>query len=685
MRRFNYFNSINKEYEDRYLNSLEKINKIEVETSSKGDYYSYFNSACNYIYFMDKLSQDLCDDYFENTTFEELKAVNQQLYKHVLGTAYEDSYANPEICVQLFGKEIGQSLCCLYTKIMNYIPLVIENQLAPIVLTNELFIQVYEAISKEDAKQIKQLIYAEAMEDMDLKVEASILRKFDPLYNCYSKILMESELTDLRYLFKYGMYIGENEIKTALYMNSLSEEKINKMANVFTEGFERGYLNGNKEMPLSEKRSINLAYPIGFERVIRKAADNFAKLDLKPLVYTDPFTAARPRLISTKPSHQYSYDHRFDEALYYCKEYTDAYEKSYANSLEKHKDLLKVMAGPAVQESFGEEPFTPKSKSDSISYNDEQTELKNAHTTNINKNFKKYLPSSATSFVIITYPVPEIGDRYEEIFDEIIKVNTLDNDVYDRIHKIMIDTLDLGDFVHVVGKGENKTDILVKLHPLTNPEKETNFENCTADVNIPVGEVFTSPLLTGTNGIIHVSQVYLNDLKYENFEMTFKDGMIDAYTCSNFDNEEENKKFIHENLLHPHKTLPLGEFAIGTNTIAYVMAKKYNINHVLPILIAEKTGPHFAIGDTCFSWSEDQFVCNSDGKEIIARDNEKSLKRKTDISQAYTYKHTDVTIPYDELELIEVITKKNEKIVILQDGRFVLPGTQLLNEAFHNE
>ena len=45
-----------------------------------------------------------------------------------------------------------------------------------------------------------------------------------------------------------------------------------------------------------------------------------------------------------------------------------------------------------------------------------------------------------------------------------------------------------GEFVHVKGKGTNKTDIMVKMHELKNPEKETNFENCVADVNIPVGE-----------------------------------------------------------------------------------------------------------------------------------------------------------------------------------------------------
>ena len=53
--------------------------------------------------------------------------------------------------------------------------------------------------------------------------------------------------------------------------------------------------------------------------------------------------------------------------------------------------------------------------------------------------------------------------------------------------------------------------------------------------------------------------------------------MIESYTCSNFEDEEENEKYIYDNILHNHPTLPIGEFAIGTNTTAYVAGKKYNI------------------------------------------------------------------------------------------------------------
>ena len=125
-----------------------------------------------------------------------------------------------------------------------------------------------------------------------------------------------------------------------------------------------------------------------------------------------------------------------------------------------------------------------------------------------------------------------------------------------------------------------------------------------------------------------------------------------------------------------------GEFAIGTNTTAYVVAQKYGIEDKLPILIAEKMGPHFAVGDTCYSWSEDVKVYNPNGKEIVARDNEVSILRKSDVAKAYFGCHTDITIPYDELGSIVVEREDGTMTEILRDGRFVLPGTLELNEAF---
>ena len=67
-------------------------------------------------------------------------------------------------------------------------------------------------------------------------------------------------------------------------------------------------------------------------------------------------------------------------------------------------------------------------------------------------------------------------------------------------------------------------------------------------------------------------------------------------------------------------------------------------------------------------------------KEITAKDNEKTINRKTNPSEAYTNCHTDITLPYESLGFISAITKDGKKIDVIKDGRFVIAGTEELNK-----
>ena len=335
-------------------------------------------------------------------------------------------------------------------------------------------------------------------------------------------------------------------------------------------------------------------------------------------------------------------------------------------------------------EIFGETPFEPAACPEAYKLADRQQENQVLLYSKSGQMTNEYIKGEERSFTIIAFPVPDIGDKFEEIFRETVKINTLDYRTWQRIQQCMIDVLDTGEKVHITGSGENRTDLYVALASVKDPAHETVFENCVADVNIPVGEVFTSPVLEGTNGVLHVSKVYLNELQYRDLEIIFSNGMVSEYNCANFDRDLENKAYIHDNVLYKHPTLPLGEFAIGTNTTAYITARKYGIEDKMPILIAEKMGPHFAVGDTCYSWCEDIKVYNPNGKEIIARDNSVSIRRKEDVSKAYFHCHTDITIPYEELGSITVVTKDKKEIVLLENGKFVLPGTEILNEPLKN-
>ena len=378
---------------------------------------------------------------------------------------------------------------------------------------------------------------------------------------------------------------------------------------------------------------------------------------------------------------QFDYDHKDDKAFYFDKSFVERRLEVVRDTYEKHKELAAVFGGPAVVEVFGEEPFSPVNKPENARYSEKQNKLNVYQAAEAGKITNTYIPGESYSFTIIAYPLPAIGKDFQEIFAKTVELNTLDYTLYQNVQQAIIDVLDRGEKVHITGRGDNRTDLTVALHPLKDPEKETIFENCVADVNIPVGEVFTSPVLEGTNGVLHVTQVYLGELCYKDLEITFKDGMIASYNCSNFDTREENQKYVKDNVLHHHDTLPMGEFAIGTNTVAYRMARDYRIADKLPILIAEKTGPHFAVGDTCYSHAEEVPMYNANGKEVVARDNSISVLRDSDPAKAYFNCHTDITIPYDELGDITVLCKDGEKLPIIQGGRFVVSGTEVLNQA----
>lgn len=547
-------------------------------------------------------------------------------------------------------------------------------RLEEVVLQMELFTQIYnyfEDVEQLEYDNVYETVYSYEKDNTEIFTDLMIEDRINPDNKFAVDIVMNSDLNDLRYLYKYGEHVGFNELKMAEFLNSLSQEEIDRLAKVYTEGYRIGFINTGKD--ISKKGTVDIRYSLGFERIIRSAIFNFKKMGLEPVIYQVGYT-------TTSPNRQYAYDHRYDDALYLDKAYIKRKLEVSRHAYESRKQLAGKMAGPAVIEIFGETPFEPENKKQAYALSEEQQKLKSEYITEYQTMVQEYIKGDERSFTIIAFPIPEFGDDFEQMFKETVKINTLDSEIYGKVQQNIIDALDQAEYVKVLGKGDNKTNMKVQMHDLKNPLKETNFENCLADVNIPLGEVFTSPKLKGTEGILHVSQVYLNDLKYNDLQITFEDGKIKDYTCKNFDTEEENKKFIRQNVMFNHETLPIGEFAIGTNTTAYMVAKKYHVVYKLPILIVEKMGPHFAVGDTCYSFEEDIKTYNPDGKEIVARENEVSALRKTDIKKAYFGCHTDITMPYDELGEITAVRKDGSEITIIKDGRFVLEGTELLNE-----
>lgn len=672
---------------ERYELTIERIRSIKKEETVAEKYRDYFRRVAEFILAIDGIRQRLLTKPNATCTLEELQRENEEIYGDVTNDNYESSFANPTYAVSKMGDVIGQALSFLYTEIRSEIPYVYEGRLEPLVICNELFVEIYncfEGVEEPDYEELRNILYWYASDYCDVYVAERIEEQLNPDCSFATDIIMKSDLSDLRYLYHYGEYISKNEWETAKHLNSLSDEVVERMAEVYTEGYRKGFeLAG---IDLSKKSVVNIRYQLGFERVVKRAIERFAAMGLRPSIYrvaTNAVTRGTSRKIGYcggSPNKQYEYDHQNDKGLFLDKKFLERKLDVMKNTYEQFKDLAKEFAGPAVMEVFGEKPFAPIHKAEAISLTDKQEQLSVLFDSKAGQLTNQYIKGEERSFTIIAYPVPEIGEQYPEIFNEIIRINTLDAKLYETVQQKLIDALDQGTYVQILGKGDNRTNLKIQLYRLQDAQKQTIFENCVADVNIPVGEVFTSPVLEGTEGVLHVSKVYLHGLQYQDLSLTFEDGRITEYNCGNFEDPEEGRKFIKTNLFHNHDSLPMGEFAIGTNTTAYVVAKKYQIEEKMPILIAEKTGPHFAVGDTCYSWSEDNHIYNQNGKEIVAKENSVSALRKEDVSKAYFNCHTDITIPYDELAEISVVTAEGTKIPLLLEGRFVLSGTEILNE-----
>lgn len=703
---------------ERYSLATARIAEIENETITAEPYRDYFQKVAAFLSLTAEAAEFVESGMMYQAGITQLKERNHRLYEDILPGNYDKSYANPAFTEKVFGEDYGKILSFLYTELRSLIGYAHEKRKDLMLIRMELFLQVYGAFvmplrdhhDEEDqfggdrheekdqagsghdipgCEEIRQIIYSFMSDYARDAAEERIAALLDPDRDFATDLIMNSDIGDIRYLYYYGEYVTDNEIAMAEHMLSLPESVIQLMADTFTEGYRKGFELTGKD--IGKKKTVNIRYCLGFERMIRQAVLNFAGLNLRPVIFRASATIMEGKSVSrigyygAIPNKQYDYDHKDDQALVLDKPLVTKRLKALQAAYEKRQEQAAVFGGPAVVEVFGEKLESPAYKEAALHLSERQQKLVTEYMSAAGEIQNRYIPGEERSYTIIAFPTPEIGEAFGAIFNETIRINTLEYDLYRDMQQIMIDTLDRGDYVLVKGMGANRTDLKICLQELGNPEKETAFENCVADVNIPVGEVFTSPRLKGTEGILHIPRVFLNELEYQELILNIKDGMITSYGCANFDTEAENHKYVKDNLLFHHESLPMGEFAIGINTTAYMVGKKYDISDRFPILIAEKTGPHFAFGDTCYSHAEDIAVYNADGKEIIARDNEISLTRKTEPGKAYFNCHTDITIPYDELGELSAVTSRGEVITIIREGRFVLDGLEELNKPFDNE
>ncbi|MDE7061075.1 MAG: leucyl aminopeptidase, partial [Lachnospiraceae bacterium] len=503
MRTLDILQEENEGMRERYTLAKERIAAFANE-GMRQPFRDYFVLLADFIALLTSVVDDVFSGALYQKTLEELREENRLLYADLMPEHYEQSYGNPAFAVKVLGEEYGQILSVLYAEIHSLTACAFEGRLSGITPVFELFIEIYNCFEMEGestAGEIKEALYYYLHDYQEEFRRARVREKQDPTWTFARDIIMEADLTDLRYLYYFGEYITDNELKLAKFLNAQPEETLHKMASSYTDGYVRGFEVMGADF--SSKSIVNIRYVLGFEKMIREAIKNFEGMGKKVTIHRAAANLAargygrKDGYFATSVNRQYEYDHRNDIALCYDKKIQKASLEAARAVFSYYRTEYAAFAGPAVLEVFGESDFSPKNKKESVQRDAKTTKSMLEESRKLGILAMDYLKSEETSYTIIAFPLPSIGEKFEEIFNETIHLNTLNNDSYKKMQQSLIDVLDTGDFVLVRGGNGNRTEMRVRLHPLIHPERETNFENCTADVNIPVGEVFTSPVLEG--------------------------------------------------------------------------------------------------------------------------------------------------------------------------------------------
>ena len=179
-----------------------RVAQIVTEEEAPKPFRGFFNSEAA---FLNRALARMEKPWGEES-LEELAGENREFYEDILQENYQTCYGNPAYAVHMFG-EYGQALCFLYGELRGAVVYAFENRVWDMTVTLELFLEVYSAFVQEElpgAETVKRILCSYVNDYSHDMMEQRIREGVDASLDFAVKIVMESDLADLRYLYRYG-------------------------------------------------------------------------------------------------------------------------------------------------------------------------------------------------------------------------------------------------------------------------------------------------------------------------------------------------------------------------------------------------------------------------------------------------------------------------------------------------
>ena len=278
---------------ERYELARERIGEILEEKTVAEPYRDFFIKEAAFL----KKVAAVMDHEQEREAWSlgEHQKLNHELYEDVLPENYENSYGNPAYAQKMLG-EYGRDFTFLYTELHGTIAYAFEKKIWDLTVGFELFLEIYSAFSQEEIpseKQVREILVSYVNDYCQDMVEERIREAIDAKDNFAVNIIMDSDLQDVRYLYRFGEFISDDQLQTAEFLNSLSQNEIDEMARTYTEGYRIGFITGRKD--ITKKKTVNIRYHLGFERMVKAAILQFKEMGLETVIYRHSLHAVNRR------------------------------------------------------------------------------------------------------------------------------------------------------------------------------------------------------------------------------------------------------------------------------------------------------------------------------------------------------------------------------------------------------
>ena len=235
--------------QERYELVLERLGGITAESLGHPALDDYFSRMADFLRKVSGYYQFVTEGHMEQADEAQLQEWNRCLYEDILPEHYEESWGNPAYAAAKAGERWGQLLSAVYTELRGGIVSAAEKDLEDLLIRMELFVEIYSAFAgqcQEDGQlpaydTICGIVYWYCSDYSDILAEKAVQRMVCPQGNPAAEIIRSADLTDVRYLYRYGEYVTENELETARFLAGLPQETIDTMADTYTEGYRIGF------------------------------------------------------------------------------------------------------------------------------------------------------------------------------------------------------------------------------------------------------------------------------------------------------------------------------------------------------------------------------------------------------------------------------------------------------------